>query len=64
MPQRYNKYKTKAILLFSIIICRTHCAGVTKCSDKKTFDYVNYLQTKYFIDTLKALSLSGNTFYG
>jgi dihydroflavonol-4-reductase len=24
-----------------------HCAGVTKCSDKKTFDYVNYLQTKY-----------------
>ena len=23
MPQRYNKYKTKAILLFSIIICRT-----------------------------------------
>ena len=34
-----------------------HCAGVTKCSDKKTFDYVNYLQTKYFIDTLKALNM-------
>ena len=24
---------------------------------KKTFDYVNYLQTKYFIDTLKALNM-------
>ena len=34
-----------------------HCAGVTKCSDKKTFDYVNYLQTKYFVDTLKALNM-------
>ena len=34
-----------------------HCAGVTKCPDKKTFDYVNYLQTKYFIDTLKALNM-------
>ena len=34
-----------------------HCAGVTKCSDKKTFDYVNYLQTKYFIDTLKELNM-------
>ena len=21
-----------------------HCAGVTKCFDKKAFDYVNYLQ--------------------
>ena len=34
-----------------------HCAGVTKCPDKNTFDYVNYLQTKYFIDTLKALNM-------
>ena len=44
-----------------------HCAGVTKCSDKKTFDYVNYLQTKYFIDTLKALNMlpkQPNTAYG
>ena len=34
-----------------------HCAGVTKCIDPKSFDYVNYLQTKYFIDTLKALNM-------
>ena len=34
-----------------------HCAGVTKCSDKKTFDYVNYLQTKYFIYTLNELNM-------
>ncbi|MDD3036538.1 NAD(P)-dependent oxidoreductase [Bacteroides sp.] len=34
-----------------------HCAGVTKCIDSKEFDYVNYLQTKYFIDTLKALNM-------
>ena len=26
-------------------------------SDKNTFDYVNYLQTKYFIDTLKELNM-------
>ena len=30
-----------------------HCAGVTKCVDKNEFDLVNYLQTKYFIDTLR-----------
>ena len=34
-----------------------HCAGVTKCPDKHSFDYVNYLQTKYFIDTLKELNM-------
>lgn len=34
-----------------------HCAGVTKCIDKKSFDHVNYLQTKYFVDTLKALNM-------
>ena len=34
-----------------------HCAGVTKCFDKKSFDYVNYLQTKYFIDTLRELNM-------
>ena len=34
-----------------------HCAGVTKCKNKKTFDAVNYLQTKYFIDTLKGLNM-------
>ena len=28
-----------------------HCAGLTKCRDKKEFDLVNYLQTKYFVDT-------------
>lgn len=34
-----------------------HCAGVTKCTDMNSFDYVNYLQTKYFIDTLKTLNM-------
>lgn len=34
-----------------------HCAGVTKCSDRDTFDHVNYLQTKYFIDMLKELHM-------
>ena len=47
-----------------------HCAGVTKCSDKKTFDYVNYLQTKYFIREKDYTPISGedtpmpNTAYG
>lgn len=34
-----------------------HCAGVTKCAEEKTFDHVNYLQTKYFIDTLRELNM-------
>lgn len=34
-----------------------HCAGMTKCRDKKEFDLVNYLQTKYFVDTLRALNM-------
>lgn len=34
-----------------------HCAGVTKCADKNDFDRVNYLQTKYFVDTLQELNM-------
>ena len=34
-----------------------HCAGLTKCSDNKEFDLVNYLQTKYFVDTLRELNM-------
>lgn len=34
-----------------------HCAGVTKCLDENTFDYVNFLQTKYFVDTLRELNM-------
>ena len=34
-----------------------HCAGVTKCADKSDFDRVNYLQTKYFVDTLRELNM-------
>ena len=34
-----------------------HCAGLTKCVDKKEFDRVNYLQTKYFVDTLIQLNM-------
>ena len=34
-----------------------HCAGVTKCAYKNDFDRVNYLQTKYFVDTLRELNM-------
>ena len=34
-----------------------HCAGVTKCVDKNEFDLLNYLQTKYFIDSLRELNM-------
>lgn len=34
-----------------------HCAGVTKCVNKNDFDHVNYLQTKYFVDTLRELNM-------
>ena len=37
-----------------------HCAGVTKCTDKREFDRVNYLQTKYFVDTLRELNMIVN----
>lgn len=34
-----------------------HCAGITKTNKKKNFDRVNFLQTKYFIDTLIELNM-------
>lgn len=34
-----------------------HCAGVTKCLDKTDFSSVNFLQTKYFVDTLRELKM-------
>ncbi len=34
-----------------------HCAGVTKCTNKKEFDFVNYLQARYFVDTLRELNM-------
>lgn len=34
-----------------------HCAGITQATSKKAFDRVNYLQTKYFIDTLAELNM-------
>lgn len=39
---------------FDVII---HCAGITKTADKREFDRVNYLQTKYFVDTLRELNM-------
>ena len=40
-----------------------HCAGVTKCVDKNEFDLVNYLQTKYFIDTLRGAEHDSQAVY-
>lgn len=34
-----------------------HCAGVTKCKDKKEFDWVNYQQTAHFVDVLRDLDM-------
>jgi UDP-glucose 4-epimerase len=34
-----------------------HCAGVTKSIRDKEFDYVNYLQTRYFVETLRELNM-------
>jgi UDP-glucose 4-epimerase len=34
-----------------------HCAGLTKTNNPANFDKVNYLQTKYFIDTLIDLNM-------
>ncbi|NDV65761.1 NAD(P)-dependent oxidoreductase [Bacteroides sp. 224] len=34
-----------------------HCAGLTKTTNPKEFDKVNYLQTKYFVDTLRELNM-------
>lgn len=34
-----------------------HCCGITKSTNKNAFDWVNYLQTKYFVDTLRELNM-------
>jgi UDP-glucose 4-epimerase len=34
-----------------------HCAGATKCINKKDFEKINYLQTKYLIDALIELGM-------
>ncbi|KAA6341566.1 UDP-glucose 4-epimerase [termite gut metagenome] len=34
-----------------------HCAGATKCVNKKEFENTNYLQTKYFVNTLIELNM-------
>lgn len=34
-----------------------HCAGVTKCADKRDFEQVNYRQTKLFADVLCDLEM-------
>ena len=39
-----------------------HCSGVTQAINKKEFDKVNYLQTKYFVDTLKELNMVPDQF--
>ena len=40
-----------------------HCAGVTKCPDKHSFDYVNYLQTKYFYRYVEGAEYGSETVY-
>lgn len=39
-----------------------HCAGVTKCSDKRDFEEVNHLQTVAFIDILRSLEMTPKQF--
>lgn len=39
-----------------------HCAGVTKCVDKKDFERVNHVQTRNFIDALRELGMTPRQF--
>lgn len=39
-----------------------HCAGCTKTTHRSQFDKVNYLQTKYFVDTLISLNMVPHQF--
>ena len=39
-----------------------HCAGVTKCRDKRNFERVNYEQTCAFIDALRSLDMTPRQF--
>jgi UDP-glucose 4-epimerase len=34
-----------------------HCAGATKCINKKDFEKINYLQTKYLVNALIDLNM-------
>lgn len=53
LREQLSEYKKK-YHKFDYIV---HCAGVTKCVDKKEFDQVNYLQTKCFVDLLCELKM-------
>ncbi|KAA6318641.1 UDP-glucose 4-epimerase [termite gut metagenome] len=37
--------------------CIIHCAGATKCINKRDFEKINYLQTKYLVDALIELNM-------
>lgn len=39
-----------------------HCAGVTKCTDKRDFDRVNHVQTCAFVDALRTLQMVPDLF--
>ena len=39
-----------------------HCAGVTKCADKRDFERVNYQQTRNLVDALMATNLTPKLF--
>ncbi|WP_321334198.1 NAD(P)-dependent oxidoreductase [uncultured Bacteroides sp.] len=52
-------YRKNASSGFDYVV---HCAGVTKCVDKKDFDRVNYLQTKNFVDMLVELDMTPEQF--
>ena len=39
-----------------------HCAGATKCRNKQEFEQTNFLQTKYFVDTLMELNMTPKQF--
>lgn len=68
MNKEFSKIKA-SIGKFDYIV---HCAGVTKCINKKEFYDVNYLQTKQFIDCLiennmvpdKFVNISSLSVYG
>ncbi len=56
-PERLSDQLAEHVKVFGRFDYVVHCAGVTKCTDKKDFERVNYLQTKNLADCFIRLEI-------
>ncbi|MCI1646896.1 MAG: NAD(P)-dependent oxidoreductase [Bacteroides sp.] len=56
-PHKLQEQLAKQQQMHGIFDYIIHCAGVTKCTDHKDFDLVNFLQTTYFVEAIQNLNM-------